>query len=770
MQFLSIMKKHFLIFLFSFFLQSTFAQNNQLWKGYFSYNEVNDLAESTTKITGSTQKALFSKSLSTNELKTVTTIDGLSGQDITSIYYSQAFNKTIIGHANGLILILTESTGNILIVPGIRDQAGLSPNRKRINHFYEFEGKLYISCDFGVVQYNLETLGFGDTYLLGPSGEEVKAYQSTVLNNFIYVATQESGIRRAELSNPNLNDFNQWQTFDSGTWTGIVTHNNQIVALNANNSVSRHTGTAFTTIVNLSQAGSDIRSYDNNLVVTTLNHVYSFDINFSQTAHVVSTNIPEMTVTFNCATVIGNTFYIGTKENGIISAALSNTATFQVIKPDGPSRNNIFAIQTTPTNKLWAVYGGYDVYYIPDVSSYGISKLSETGWLNIPYENVLDAHSLVRIAVNPSDENQVYVSSFHSGILKIENDVVTTKYDHTTPDGPESLVYTPDLNYKSVRINGMAFDKTGNLWFNNSRVENAIKVLKTNGTWQSYSIENFVNTLDQDYARMAIDKNGTKWFASSSNGVLGFNENVTPNFKLAASEEDAGNPFLNNATVVTIDNRNQLWIGTMGGLRVLSSVDRFLSDDNLETNSIIITEDDLAQELLYEQFITDIVIDGSNNKWIGTADSGVFLLSPNGQETLYRFTIENSPLPSNNINDIDINGETGEVFFATAAGLVSFKGTSTDANDDLSNVYVYPNPVRPEFNGTVKISGLIDDANIKITDIEGNLVYETTSEGGTIEWDTKAFGKYRVASGVYMIFIASEDGTETKVKKVMIIR
>lgn len=764
------MKKHLLIFLFSFFIQITFAQNNLLWKGYFSYNEVNDLTESTTRVTGSTLKTLFSKNLATNELKTVTTIDGLSGQDITAIYYSQAFNKTIIGHANGLMLIINESTRNIQIVPGIRDQAGLTPNRKRINHFFEHEGKLYISCDFGLVQYNLATLGFGDTYLLGPAGEEVKVYQSTVLNNFIYVATAESGIRRADLSNPNLNDFSQWQTFDSGTWTGIVTHNNQIVAISANNRVARHTGAAFTTVTNMPQPGIDIRSYQNNLIVTTLNHVYAYDLNLSQTAHVVSTNIPEMTAAFNCATVVDGTFYIGTKENGIISASLVNTSTFQVIKPDGPAKNNIFAIQATPS-KLWAVYGGYNVFYVPDVSRYGFGKFSENGWLNVPFEDVMGANSLSRITLNPANENQAYLSSFQSGIVKIENDVAVARYDHTTPNGPESLFFAPDPNYKSVRINGGAFDRSGNFWFNNSRVENAVKVLRSNGSWQSYSIDGFATAfLDQDYGRMVIDKNGTKWFVSSLNGVIGFNENVTPKFKLAASDEDMGNPLIKNAIAVAVDNRNQLWIGTMQGLRVLPSVDRFMGEDDLETNPIIIIDDGLPQELLYEQFITDIVVDGANNKWIGTADSGVFLLSSNGQETIYRFTRENSPLPSNSINDIDINSETGEVFFATTAGLVSFKGTSTKGNDDLSQVYIYPNPVRPEFTGTVKISGLINDANIKITDIEGNLVYETTSEGGTIEWDTKAFGKYRVASGVYMVFIASKDGSETKVKKVMIIR
>ena len=146
------------------------------------------------------------------------------------------------------------------------------------------------------------------------------------------------------------------------------------------------------------------------------------------------------------------------------------------------------------------------------------------------------------------------------------------------------------------------------------------------------------------------------------------------------------------------------------------------------------------------------------------------MVSANGQETIHHFTSDNSPLPSNTINDIDINGTTGEVFIATSRGMVSYKGTATEANESLNNVYVYPNPVRPEFSGTVKISGLLDKANIKISDIEGNLVYETTSEGGTIEWDTRAFGKYKVASGVYMVFISAEDGVETKVKKVMIIR
>ena len=270
------------------------------------------------------------------------------------------------------------------------------------------------------------------------------------------------------------------------------------------------------------------------------------------------------------------------------------------------------------------------------------------------------------------------------------------------------------------------------------------------------------------FGGLLVDKNNTKWIASRR-GVIGYNENGGV-LKVISEGSDKGNLPSPDVRTIAIDNRNQLWIGTGKGLRVLSSIDRYNSEGQMNANAIIILEENVAQELLFQQFITDIVVDGANNKWIGTANSGVFQFSADGQKTLQQFTIDNSPLPSNSINDIDINPLTGEVFFATPQGIVSYKGISTDGSGDLNNVIVYPNPVRPGYAGTVKITGLLDKANVKITDISGNLVHEVIAQGGTIEWDTTAFGKYKVASGVYMIFVAAEDGVETTVKKVMIVR
>ncbi|MBP6181802.1 T9SS type A sorting domain-containing protein [Flavobacterium sp.] len=762
------MKKSVLCFLLLLFIQMGFAQSNLLWQGYFSYNEIKDISESTTAVFAASENALFSKDIVTSQIKTTNTIDGLSGETISALYHSATFNKTIVGYQNGLIIVINEADGTMLNVVDIINKQ-LPSNIKKINHFMEFEGIVYVSCDFGIVQFNLATMQFGDTYFIGTNGAEIIVNQTTLFNGFIYAATN-NGIKRAAISNKNLVDFSQWETITAGNWFGITALGSDLFAVNTTGYIHRYNANtnSFTGYLALSSPALDMRATAGYLIVTTVNSIYIYNSQMALVRQINTSQITENTPRFNCATIISDTVFIGTQENGLITTSLSLASVFENMTPIGPSRNNIFALQAT-SNSLWAVYGDYTVDYNPyELDNYGVSKFSATGWLNIPYEKVMGAKSMTRITVNPSNENEVYASSFFSGLLKIENDDPKILYNQTN-SGLESLTFAgPD--YIDIRINGAAFDKSGNFWVTNSRIKNGLKVLKTTGQWQSYAMDNILNSaIDTNFGTIAIDKNGTKWLSTSRDGVIGFNESNNK-FKKITTGSDTGNLPIADVRVVAVDNRNQLWIGTTKGLRILSNVGSFQSDDQLTTNPIIILENNLAQELLYEQFITDIVVDGANNKWIGTADSGVFLVSSNGQETKYHFTTSNSPLPSNVINDIDINSVTGEVFIATAKGLVSFKGVSTAANDDLNNAYVYPNPVRPEYQGTVKIAGLLDKANIKITDIEGNLVHETTSEGGTIEWDTTAFGKYKVASGVYMIFISAQDGVETKVKKVMIIR
>ncbi len=760
------MNKNLCFWLLLLVTQVNFAQNKLQWQGYFSFNEIKDVSQSSKGVFAASENAIFSKNSATNIVKTTTTIDGLSGQTISALYCSESYSKTVVGYENGLLIVVDEKDGSIRKLVDIISKQ-LSAKIKRINHFMEYEGFLYISCDFGIVQFNLKTLQFGDTYFIGNNGAEVSVKQTTLYQGFIYAATQ-NGIRVAKITNSNLIDFKQWIVVNTGNWNAITSNDSQLIAIESTGNLYRFDSDNFKLFQPSTQAATDLRAIDNFFLVTNGTTVLVYDKQLALVRTVSATEVDKTPVNFTCATIINNIIYVGTQNNGLYSSHLTTVSGFTNETPTGPLRNTIFSMDVTPTS-VWAVYGDYDQYYNPyGLDSYGLSKFSNSNWFHIPYQDVFGAKSITRIVVNPKNEKEVYASSFFSGLLKIENDEPSILFNQKN-SGLETLTFLGP-NYIDVRINGTAFDKLGNLWVTNSLINSGLKVLKTNGQWQSYLMTSILDKAeDASFGSMIIDKNSTKWMVTNRDGVVAFNENGNL-FKKMTIGQEAGNLPSKDVRALAIDTNSQLWIGTSKGLRVLNSINNFQSENQMTANAIIIEDDGLAQELLYEQVISSIVVDGANNKWIGTADSGVFMVSSNGQVTKYHFTIDNSPLPSNTINDIKINTATGEVFIATQKGLVSFKGVSTSSNDDLSAVYIYPNPVRPNYSGTVKIAGLIDKANVKITDIEGNLVYETTAQGGTIEWDTTAIGKHKVASGVYMVFIAAKEGGETKVKKLMIIR
>jgi hypothetical protein len=768
--------KHCLLVFISFFLyQNVASQSSQLWKGYFSYNDIRDLSEGENTIYAASQNALITQNLVSGDAKTLNTIDGLSGEFITAMYHSDSLNKTIFGYENGLITVRNDVDGTVVNVVDIISKA-IPNNVKKVNHFMEYEGILYVSCDFGIVQYNLMNLVFGDTYFIGNGGSQIKVRQTAVFGGKIYAATN-IGIRNASITNANLIDYNQWTTMDAKNWNGIAVFANKLTATQSG-FIESLVGNVFQISAFLVEIAVDYRGIGDNLLITTPNHVLVYNSSFVLLKDITTNQIPETTnVRFTCATLIDSKIYIGTKENGLLKTSLTGGLTFENLSPDGPLRNNIFQLKKAPSS-LWAVFGGFPYDYDPygwqnGPTQFGISKFIDNKWKNISYSSLLGARALSEIEVHPDNENIVYFSSYFSGLLKVENDIPTILYNQTNtgPNGLRSLVSSPvNPNYVDIRVGCSAIDKNKKVWTATSSVVPSINSLSPNGTWQAFSTasvytdsEKFIN-----YSKILVDKNNTKWFVSYY-GLIGFNEEANK-MLLVKDKSNSSSAAIRDIRSAVIDTRNQIWLGTAKGLRVVQSVDEFINGNEVTSNNIIFEEEGVAQELFYEQLIYDIEVDGANNKWIATDNAGVFQISPNGQKTLQHFTIKNSPLPSNTVNDIEIDPVTGEVFFATEKGMISYKGTATSASDNLDNVYVFPNPVRPEFEGTVKISGLLNKATIKITDIEGNLVHEATSEGGTIEWDTTAFGKYKVASGVYMIFISAQDGEETKVKKVMIVR
>jgi hypothetical protein len=792
------MLKHITVGIFLIFSFLAPAQDySSLWEGYFSYYNIKDISQGNDKIYAASENAIFSYDLTTNELQNITTINGLSGQTITKIKYSQDYQLLMIGYENGLIEIVFDNDTEVLSVVDILDKETISPNTKRINHFNEFNGLVYISTNYGISVYDLERLEFGDTYLIGNGGSQINVNQTTIFGDFIYAACgNNNAIKKASLSNPNLIDYQQWQSISTGDFKSIQTVGDKLYTLRTNRTFYEIVNDNLIQRFVYQDLPLDTREVNNNLIITTIKNVFAYDSNYNLLS-TASIN-QEFNTNFSSATITDEHIYIGTSSFGVLKTLRLNTNDYEVIRPDGPLMNNGFKIEAS-YDKIWLTFGDYDIFHNPHpLRQYGLSIYENEKWKNIPYDSLLTARNLTYTAINPFKPNQVFISATHDGLLEMNNDKATILFNQTN-SALEPLDLPSDPNYISIRISGSQFDYSGILWTITAKINSPLKSYDpSTNQWRSYSFEEVIPDGFSDelgFSDLIVDRSGTKWVSCYRNGVIGFNENNgSKSINRVYSMEQ--NMPTTVVKALALDNRSQLWIGTLKGLRVLYNTSNFLDDPNPSVNEIVILEDGIPKELLSGQYITDINVDGSNNKWIGTFDSGLFYFSPDGQETIYHFTTDNSPLPSNTISDISIDSKSGKIYISTPKGLVSFLSGGSNTEEELSNAFVYPNPVRPEYNilgfddlnninNGVKIKGLTENVNIKITDIEGNLVAEAQSrinqrssranynfaiDGGTAIWNGKNMANNIVASGVYLILISDLDSFETKVLKLAIIR
>ncbi|WP_225312680.1 type IX secretion system anionic LPS delivery protein PorZ [Pseudotamlana haliotis] len=765
-----------------------FSQDfSQTWKGHFSYHNIKAVAQGNGKIFAAAENAVFYTDHQTNELEELTTVNGLSGETISTIYYSEIYELLVIGYENGLMEVVFDEDSKVLTVVDIFDKTTIQPTEKRINHFSNYQNSLYIATNYGVSVFDMERLEFGDTYFIGANGSQIPVTQTAVYGNYLYAAcTNNNGLKRADVSNSNLIDFQNWQTLSPGSWLGVEAQDDKLYATNADKKLYEViNNTSLTALATYANTPLDLHATAGQLIVTTQNEVFVYDSNFNTIAQVGLD--PEFATRYTSATVDGNYIYIGSEDFGILKTPVASPTTFEEVHPEGPLLNNPFAIEAS-VDGLWVTFGEYTQFYNPyPLNSRGMSHLKYDEWINTPYSDVLEAKCLNAIAVHPENPNQVFVSSFFSGLLEVNDDIPSILYDESN-SGLESLILDSNPSYVDIRVGVSAFDDNGLLWTLSGLIDRPLKSFNlSNNQWNSYDFTAIIGDSSTDnlgYADLVIGADQVKWIATFDFGVIGFQENGN-NPLLKSVYTEASNMPSVTATALALDQRNQLWIGTANGLRVLYNTSNFFTED-IRVDEIVIEEDGVAKELLFQQNITAIEVDGSNNKWVATADAGLFYFSPDGQNTIFHFTKTNSPLPSNTVLDLSIDSDKGIVYIATEKGLVSFLSGGSSPDENLDEAFAYPNPVRPGFDlldKKVKIKGISENVNIKITDIEGNLVAEAQSktnqrysgynleiDGGTAYWNGKNLANNTVASGVYLLMLADLDTFETKVIKLMVVR
>ncbi|PCJ00646.1 MAG: hypothetical protein COB15_02415 [Flavobacteriales bacterium] len=746
------------------------------WQDHLPYSDAVSVSYGEDLVYCATNSAVFTYNIKDGITERLNLVNGLSDIGLRKIKFNDYNKRVIIAYTNGNIDIIDENK-NITNLSFIKNSNIIGS--KSINHIY-LVGKLaYLSTGFGIVVLDTDKSEIVDTYMFGPLGSFVITNAVTTDSLNIYAATNQ-GVFFANKYNSNLADYNNWSLLSdlgTGSYSSIVTFSNRLFA--SSNSSVWAADTLYYNDSGIWQKflpdGTNINSLSisqNHLFINYYNKVNKYDVSLSITGLV--THHKSLFNISPFETVLDDEGYmlIAEESHGILRK--KNSYDGDIITLNGPSTTNIFNMDFVD-DELWTVSGGYGIKIDEKI----INHQSKRTWSDLPltFQNPQGNNlaKLVNIAINPQNTSNVYASSWQDGLLEFNNGNLTNIFNaqNSILDNLGSLTVTGPLN----------FDKDNNLWILNSFTENILAVKTPTNNWYNYSFPGFTNALDQ-YQDMIIDKNNYKWIINTqTKGIIVFDDNNTLSNKsddlavLLTGDTISINsdfPYYDANVPGTVifaieeDLDGEIWIGTDEGIAVFYNSSAVF-DENIKAEQIYIQQDGQTQVLLETETVTVIAIDGANRKWIGTQNSGVYLMSEDGTEEVEHFTTENSPLFSNNIFDIEINPKTGEVFFGTEKGLISFKGTATEADTDFNNVFVYPNPVKPDFTGTIAIRGLVKDTDVRITDISGNIVYQTTSLGGQAIWDGKDFNGNKVHTGVYMIFNGSPNGDLKAVAKILFI-
>jgi len=761
---------------------SSFSQSESLaigqWRIHLPFNKLHSVAEGNGVVYCAGKDGMFIYNKDDGAISLLTRMEGLSDFSISHIRYNHEYNVLMVVYENSNIDLIYNDKSIVNISDLLR--ANIIGN-KDIHHI-DFNGRYaYLSCGFGIVVIDLPKREVKDTYYIGPNGNPIIVYGSVLYGNEIFAAT-ENGIYRADKNNPFLSLYSSWTkdttlpdpnkrySFLTLFGNNLITVNDSIVNFN---SLMLYDGTSWSNFLsNDNTVRSRVEFFENHLTV-----VNSYSISAYNTSGTRTHYIDQSAYTSCCDRTSNpqdgfvdsnNIFWIADGSNGL-TRNIQNPETHLLIYPNGPGASGVYAM-ASKNNRLWVAGGLISSNIFSNTySKDGAYLYSNNQWKSYnkttdPPLNAINFFDFITVAIDPDNADHAFIGSWGEGVFEFTTEGVQTIYDENN----SSLGAYPNTDI--VRVGGLSFDSKKNLWVSNTTSSSPISVKKPDGTWQSYSLSVLQNTIPQ---AILCDSRDRKWILLPwTGGLVVFDENNTflnsPDLHARIFTTANGNGKLPSLNVqcITEDNDGQIWIGTEKGVAVLYSPDNVYSG-NYDFSQVKLLQDGNYQFLLETEMVTAVAVDGANRKWFGTESSGVFLMSADGTQQVQHFTTDNSPLLSNTIFSIAIDHKTGEVFIGTEKGIVSYKSDAIEGGQEFDDVYAFPNPVRPGYSGPIAIRGLLANANVKITDISGALVYETKSNGGLAIWNGNNFTGERAQSGVYLIFCANDDGSKTFVTKLL---
>lgn len=732
------------VFLFAGMIQPCNAQSDislGSWRIHNSYYAVKNVSIGNGMTFGAADNGVMVFDIQDQSLQSFNKLNGLSSIGITATAFDAQRSQLLVAYADGNLDIIN---GNKVINFNRLKNSATITGSKRLNSISIRGNLAYIAADFGLVVFDLVKLEVKETWRdLGTSGEMIKIAQSTFLGDTIFLAT-EKGVIAGDLDD-NLLDFAKWKRYNQGDFSGavqsIITFNTRIYAAINNAGIYRYENGVWTKASFLN--GLNYRSLSSGTAYfyvsenTNLWRINTAD----QLSAIVSEKIEQPYIALEDS---NEKLWIGDGVNGLVS---NISGSFQSYIPNGPS-----AIPTRLkylTNQLIALQGGPSSSYQPLRNAGDINSFQDGMW-GTTTTAPLDIVEVERM------NQRTYRASYGYGVEVIESSGSTILYDES--NSPLKNLNSPQ---RFVNISSIEPSDAG-LWIANYGAATPLHVLKNDNTWESFS---FSGTAPRYPTHLLVDDYESVWMVlnpSQGGGITVFNRADNKSVYLSDVVNVGGLPS-KAVRSIAMDRNGYVWVGTDIGVAYFIDPSRAFTPGFNAIKPIY-----ESRFLLRDDRVTAIAVDGGNRKWMGT-ERGVWLFAKDGEQLIYNFTAENSPLLSNVIRAIEIDPQSGEVFFATDKGLVSFRSDATEAESAFQSVKIFPNPVTPEFTGVIGISGLAMDATVKITDSSGKLVWQMQANGGTATWNRQYLSGRKVKTGIYLVFAATADGTESVVGKIAVV-
>ncbi len=739
------------------------------WRTHLPYHTNNSVAQHANLIYVGSNSGVFVYDTDENSIEVWSKVTGLSDVEVSKLAYDEQTQTLVIVYKNTNVDLMYQ--GRVYNIRNILTQSIIGD--KAVNDVLIYDGYAYLACSFGVVKIDLRSRQIVDSYQnIGPGGSTLAINDLAIFNANIY-ASSDNGLFRASLNSGNLSDFNFWFQQRTDTITHLLSAQGYLLAATTNG-VLRYDGLAWDSLTGLD--GTRIRNVSltqNKIMVIQGSRVVTYSNNLTPNV------FPIFGVTDG---VLTNKGYhsLAIIEQGLVTFDPQQTI---YAFPQGPSGTTAMKFAYSGKKKQlfvaggsidglggasgWKPSGNNSKYYIFDGADWTNGSRSTS-----PY--VKNNNDFCDVACDELT-GKAYFTSFSGGLLEITDLNPTNFYD--TSNSKLGYFVNEFPTYRPVFAAGTAVDEKGNVWVTSYGAAKPLAVKTPSNQWYSFGM----NGANNSVGFVVCDNNpvrNNKWIINTRGvGLIVYNEgaNIASEgddlVKVLSKEKGNGALPSNNVLCMALDNNGEMWIGTDAGLCIISDPTAVFSNDSrrsFDARQLIFNTGSFNSIFLGTDAIYCIKVDGANRKWIGTRN-GVWLVSEDGYTVIRNFTAENSPLLSNIVYDISIFEETGEVFFATEKGIVSYAGDATKADDKHGKVVVYPNPVRPEYTGEITIRGLASKTNVKVTDIAGNLVYETQANGGTATWSGRNFNGKRVATGVYLIYSSNDDATETYVTKILVV-